>query len=158
MKKLILIMALTATNCFAGEWTFSKGEFSADSFYTARFSGSFDQPEQGVGFGVGYAITRNLVAQVRGVSYNDASELVNEVSGRLSFRAPLSIISNKLAPYAFLEGGSGLQSGVGFGGAGGGIEWRPIWKQLGLFAEADLRLDTEWTTSIGVNGGLRLQF
>lgn len=140
------------------EWTYSKGEFSTESFYTARFSGSFNEPEQAIGVGVGYALTRNLVASVRAVSYNDVPQLVSEVSGRLTARAPLSFISNKLAPYAFIEGGGNIQTGVGFGGAGGGIEWRPYWKNVGLFAESDLRLDTEWVTSIGLSGGLRLNF
>lgn len=171
MKKLLTLLTLLAIPVMAAqppapvtpepvkrEWTYSKGEFSTESFYTARFSGSFNRPEQAIGVGIGYALTRNLVASVRAVSYNDAPELVNEVSGRLTARAPLSFISNKLAPYAFVEGGGNLQSGIGFGSAGGGIEWRPVWKNVGLFAESDLRLDTEWQTSIGVSGGLRLNF
>jgi len=107
---------------------------------------------------VGYAITRNLVAQVHAVSYNQDVQTINEVSGRLAFRAPLSFISPKLAPYAFVEGGGGLQNGIGFGAAGGGIEWRPVSKYVSLFTEADLRLDTEWQSSVGLNGGLRLRF
>lgn len=165
MKKLIALITLLALPVVAAEpakkkaeWAYSKGEFSTESFYTARFSGSFDKPEQAIGVGIGYALTRNLVASVRAVSYNEAPEFVNEVSGRLTARAPLSFISNKLAPYAFVEGGGNLQSGVGFGGAGGGIEWRPFWKHQFVKVESDLRLDTEWRTSIGVTGSFGFNF
>ena len=140
------------------KWAFAAGEFSAESFYTARFSGDFNDAQQGIGVGVGYAITPNIVASVRGVSYLESNIGVNELSGRLTYRAQLPFLSRKLAAYAFTEGGGNLQTGTGFAGAGGGVEWRPLWQQLGLFAESDLRLDTEWVSSIGISGGVRLSF
>jgi hypothetical protein len=158
-KQLIAALLLTtvAANA-ADQWTYSKSEILVESGYVWRFSGSFNEPQEGIVVGVGYSLTPNLVVGVRGVSYLDDPQGVNELAGRVTYRAPLSFLSNKLAPYAFTEGGCGLQSGIGFGGAGGGIEWRPFWKNIGVYGEADVRVTTEWTSSVGVSGGLRLNF
>ena len=172
MKTLLTILGLSALIASAADqpspianvkpeppgWAFGSKEVIIESYYTARFSGSFNDADQGIGFGVGYALNDNIVASVNGVSYLDSVQGVNEILGRISYRAPLKFLSVKLAPYAFTYGGGNLQTGIGFAGAGGGIEWRPIWKQLGVFGEADLRIDTEWESSVGISTGVRLNF
>lgn len=138
-------------------WTYAVQKLSVESFYTARFSGDFDHAYQGVGIGIGYALTPHITASVRGVSYLDEPNAVNELSGRVSYSEKLKFISNKLVGYAFAEGGAGLQSGVGFGGAGGGLEYMLL-KNVGLGTEADVRIDTQWEPSVGIAGFLRFHF
>lgn len=132
-----------------------KGLF-ADTFYTLRFSDGFSHPDQGAGVGVGYAFTPNILGSVRGTHYLDQDVGLNELAGRLTLRG--DFVHTRIILYAFTEGGANLQSGVGFGGAGGGIELRPIWKWLGLGAEVDLRENTDWRTSIGLTAFAHIGF
>lgn len=136
---------------------FSKGEFLTESFYTARYSGSFNDPAQSFGVGVGYAITPNIVAAGRLVSYTATPNLIDDVVGRVAYRAQLSWLPKGVFPYAFTEGGGNIHDGVGFAGAGGGLEWRPF-KHVRLGAEADVRENTEWQASIGFTGFLGISF
>lgn len=133
-------------------WQYAKGELSVESFYTARFSGDFDNAQQGIGVGVGYSLTPNVVVSVRGVSYLDDPQGVNEIQGRIAYRVEVPwILPKNAAAYGFGYGGGNLQSGEGFAGAGGGIQYR-FFKNFDFSVESDLRLTTEWEPSIGISG------
>lgn len=110
----------------------------------------------GLGFGGNYFFTTYLGLGADTYVENTGHSFFDNVSGNLILRWPFEAI--RLAPYAY--GGAGYQfdpSGLWFGQAGGGLEYR-FTRVFGIFADARY-VFTDGTKNFGMGRlGVRLGF
>jgi hypothetical protein len=115
-----------------------------------------DNGRLGAGLGLNHFFTRHVGFGADAYTENAGHSFVDNTSGNLIVRFPFESIH--LAPYVY--GGAGYQfdpSGLWFGQAGGGLEFR-FSKQVGLLADARY-VFTDGTQNFGVARlGLRLAF
>jgi hypothetical protein len=115
-----------------------------------------DNGRLGAGLGLNHFFTRHVGLVADAYTENAGHSFVDNTSGNLIVRFPFESIH--LAPYVY--GGAGYQfdpSGLWFGQAGGGLEFR-LSRQAGLFADARY-VFTDGTQNFGVARlGLRLAF
>jgi hypothetical protein len=113
-----------------------------------------DNGRLGLGLGGNYFFTRHIGIGGDAYTENTQHSFVDNTSGNLIVRLPFEPI--RLAPYAF--GGAGYQfdpSGLWFGQAGGGLEFR-FSRHVGLFADARY-VFTDGTQNFGL-GRLGFRF
>jgi len=148
------------------EWLFRANECSLDLFGSVSVGQEVinhiskdrveDNGRLGAGLGLNYFFSRNVGFGADAYTENAGHSFVDNTSGNLIVRFPFESVH--LAPYAY--GGGGYQfdpSGLWFGQAGGGLEFR-FTKQVGLFADGRY-VFTDGTQNFGVARlGLRLAF
>lgn len=136
---------------------FNAKEFSLDLYGTGSQSNADRNPHNvrfGAGFGANYFLTRGLGFGVRAESDNTGHSFFDRLNGRVLFRAPLW---DRIAPYGFVEGGFDFEQDIWGAGAGGGLEYR-FHKNLGVFGEAGLGIDTEGAGRMRGTAGIRITF
>jgi hypothetical protein len=115
-----------------------------------------DDGRLGLGLGGNYFFHRNIGLSADAYTENAGHSFVDNSSGNLVVRFPIDSIH--LAPYLF--GGGGYQfdpSGLWFGQAGGGLDFR-FTKRVGLFLDARY-VFTDGTKNFGVGRfGVRFGF
>lgn len=131
----------------------SVGQETIDNISRERVK---DDGRLGAGVGGNYFFTRHLGLGADAYTENTQHSFVDNTSGNLIVRFPFESV--RLAPYVY--GGAGYQfdpSGLWFGQAGGGLEFR-FSKQVGLFTDARY-VFTDGTENFGVARlGLRFLF
>ena len=148
------------------DWLFRANECSLDLFGSVSVGQEVinhiskerveDNGRLGAGLGFNYFFSRNVGFGADAYTENAGHSFVDNTSGNLIVRFPFDSVH--LAPYVY--GGGGYQfdpSGLWFGQAGGGLEFR-FTKQVGLFADGRY-VFTDGTQNFGVARlGLRLAF
>lgn len=141
----------------AQESYFRAGEFNLDLYGAASLKNESRDPKDvryGVGVGATYFVTKNFGFGLRAESESAKHSLVDLALGRVTLRAPLSA---SFAPYGFVQGGFLFERDRWQAGAGGGLEFRAF-KNLGVFGEAGLNMDTEGVGRMIGAAGVRLSF
>ena len=129
----------------------SVGQETIDNLSRERVE---DNGRLGAGLGLNHFVGRHVGVGVDAYTENTQHSFVDNTSANLIIRFPFDAV--RLAPYAF--GGAGYQfdpSGLWFGQAGGGLDFR-FSKKLGLFVDARY-VFTDGTQNFGV-GRLGLRF
>lgn len=156
----------TTQNTPSPDWLFRASETSLDLFGSVSVGQETinnisrqrveDNGRLGLGLGVNHFFSRHLGLGGDAYTENAGHSFVDNTSGNLIVRFPFESVH--LAPYVY--GGAGYQfdpSGLWFGQAGGGLEFR-FAKQVGLFADGRY-VFTDGTQNFGVARlGLRLVF
>jgi len=151
-------------NASPPDWLFRANETSIDLFGSVSVGQETinhisrerveDNGRLGLGLGANHFFSRNLGLGVDAYTENAGHSFVDNTSGNLIVRFPFESVH--LAPYVY--GGAGYQfdpSGLWFGQAGGGLEFR-FAKQVGLFVDARY-VFTDGTQNFGV-GRLGFRF
>lgn len=118
----------------------------------------FDEVGYGYGVRLGYQVSKHWAidfgASHHGLDYDGSA--IQDLSGRLVARMPFSFLS----PYTFLGGRFDLQRDVWTIEPGAGIELGVSKKLRGLsiYAEGNLRADTEGHNAYGFGAGVRVRF
>ena len=149
-----------------GDPLFRANEFTLDMFGTVSIGQETinhissnrveDDGRLGLGLGGNYFFSRYVGIGGDAYTENTQHSFVDNTSGNLIVRFPFDAVH--LAPYVY--GGAGYQfdpSGLWFGQAGGGLEFR-FTRQVGLFADARY-VFTDGTKNFGLGRlGVRLGF
>jgi hypothetical protein len=133
------------------------GEFNLDLYGTGSIGDSDRNPNNirvGAGAGATYFFTRGLGFGFRGETDNAGHSFVDRATGRVIVRAPLW---DRIAPYGYVDGTFNFEVDKWSAGAGGGLEYR-FFRNVGVFAEAGLLVDTEGDGKMRGAAGLRLSF
>lgn len=133
------------------------GEFNLDVYGSGVLKNEDRDPNNvrlGVGVGATYFVTRGLGFGLSAESASTAHSVVDLALGRVIYRAPLN---KHWAPYGYIEGGFDFERDIWQAGAGGGLEYR-FTRNLGVFGDAGLSVDTDGTGRMRGRTGLRLSF
>lgn len=156
LTALAIIKVCTAKAAQPGN-LFRSGEFDISIGGTASIGTAQREAEAvviGTQFGADYFVTKNLGLGARAELNDFGHSVIDRANGRVTLRAPLW---DRVAPYAYAEGGYQFERERIFAGAGGGAELR-FTKSVGAYAELGLETDTRGAGTGRAAAGIKLPF